>query len=122
MRCNIDEMCSVTAEAYNTKRSTYTPVEHMGEGMRSIYMLSLLEAYTQDNNRIPSVILVKDPETFLHPELQKKAGEILYRLSKKNQILFSTHSPDMILTSAATRYGRLCWTNSIIPFYGSGLI
>ena len=96
MRCNIDEMCSVTAEAYNTKRSTYTPVEHMGEGMRSIYMLSLLEAYTQDNNRIPSVILVKDPETFLHPELQKKAGEILYRLSKKNQILFSTHSPDMI--------------------------
>ena len=53
MRCNIDEMCSVTAEAYNTKRSTYTPVEHMGEGMRSIYMLSLLELTPRTTTGFP---------------------------------------------------------------------
>lgn len=96
MQCKMDSMCAIEAVAYNKMRKTAIPVERMGEGMRSIYMLSLLEAYIQDENRIPSMILVKNPENYLHPELQKKAGEILYRLSKKNQILFSTHSPDMI--------------------------
>lgn len=96
MRCRPDEMCTVTAEACSRGRNTVIPVNRMGEGMRSIYMLSLLEAYTQNDNRIPSVILVKDPENFLHPQLQKKAAEILYRLSKKNQVIFSTHSPEMI--------------------------
>ncbi|MCI8865316.1 MAG: ATP-binding protein, partial [Lachnospiraceae bacterium] len=36
------------------------------------------------------------PELFLHPSLQKNAGEILHRLSKKNQVIFSTHSPAVI--------------------------
>lgn len=96
MRCNVGKMCEIDALAYNKTRKTSVSVERMGEGMRSIYMLSLLEAYAQDESRIPSIILVKDPENYLHPQLQKKAGEILYRLSKKNQIMFSTHSPDMI--------------------------
>ncbi|MBR2379284.1 MAG: AAA family ATPase, partial [Bacteroidaceae bacterium] len=40
--------------------------------------------------------MIEDPEIFLHPQLQKVASEILYRLSKKNQVIFSTHSPNMI--------------------------
>ena len=96
MRFHAGELCTVEAEAYNQKRRTAVPVERMGEGMRSIYMLALLETYIQEENRLPCVILVKDPETFLHPQLQKKAGEILYRLSQKNQVIFSTHSPDTI--------------------------
>ncbi len=96
MRFRAGELCTVEAEAYNQKRRMAVPVERMGEGMRSIYMLSLLETYIQEENRLPCVILVKDPETFLHPQLQKKAGEILYRLSLKNQVIFSTHSPDTI--------------------------
>lgn len=95
-RFHVGELCTVEAEAYNQKRRAAVPVGRMGEGMRSIYMLSLLETYIQEENRLPCVILVKDPETFLHPQLQKKAGEILYRLSQKNQVIFSTHSPDTI--------------------------
>lgn len=96
MRFRVGELCTIEAEAYNQKRRAAVPAEQMGEGMRSIYMLSLLETYIQEENRLPCVILVKDPETFLHPQLQKKAGEILYRLSLKNQVIFSTHSPDTI--------------------------
>ena len=59
-------------------------------------MLSLLETYIENEKKIPSIILVEYPELFLHPSLQKTAGEILYRLSKKNQVIFSTHSPAMI--------------------------
>ena len=39
---------------------------------------------------------MEDPEIYLHPQLQKVASEILYRLSKKNQVVFSTHSPNLI--------------------------
>ena len=40
--------------------------------------------------------MVEDPEIFLHPQLQKTCSEILYRLSKKNQVIFKTHSPDLL--------------------------
>ena len=64
--------------------------------MKSIYMLSLLEAYIMDENRLPSIIMAEEPELFLHPQLQKMASEILYRLSQKNQVIFTTHSPHLL--------------------------
>lgn len=96
MRCDIDKVCRVATEAYNKNRAHAKPISQMGEGMKSIYMLSLLEAYAEDDNRVPSIMVVEDPEMFLHPQLQKKASEIIYQLSKKNQVMFTTHSPDMI--------------------------
>ena len=68
----------------------------LSEGIRSIYALSLLEAYTDEEATLPCVIMMEDPEIYLHPQLQKVASEILYRLSKKNQVIFSTHSPNLI--------------------------
>ena len=65
--------------------------------MRCIYMLSLLETYVEEESQLPSIIVVEYPELFLHPRLQKTASEILYRLSKKNQVIFSTHSPQLLL-------------------------
>ena len=73
-----------------------SPVAQLGEGMRSIYLLSLLEAYMEDEDRLPSLLLMEDPEIFLHPQLQKTSSEILYRLSKKCQVIFSTHSPNLL--------------------------
>ncbi len=75
-------------------------VYDMSEGIKSIYILSLLEAYMQEKEKMPCIMLMEDPELFLHPQLQKTASEILYRLSEKNQILFSTHSPTMIFNFA----------------------
>ena len=76
-------------------------MEYLGKGMRSIYMLSLLETYVAEPDRIPSIILVEDPEIFLHPQLQKMCCEILYRLSLKNQVIFQTHSPDLLFNFTA---------------------
>lgn len=39
--------------------------------MRSIYMLSLLETYAEDDTPTPGIIMVEEPELFLHPKLQK---------------------------------------------------
>lgn len=68
----------------------------LGSGGKNIYLLSLLEAYIEEKSNVHSLIMIEDPEICLHPQLQKVASEILYRLSKKNQVIFSTYSPNMI--------------------------
>ena len=81
---------------YNEDRDVECEINSMSAGLKSIYLLSLIEAYIQENNKISNIVMIEDPESYLHPQLQKSAGEILYKLSKKNQVIFSTHSPNMI--------------------------
>ena len=96
MNQDIEKMLSVTAEMYNEKQNRRRAVECLGKGMRSIYMLSLLETYEQDQGESMDVFMIEEPELFLHPKLQKVSGEILYRLSKMGQVMFSTHSPNLL--------------------------
>lgn len=105
LSCNMDKMFSVEVNAWHEELKRLSSVEQLGNGMKSIYMLSLLETYIEDEKRIPSIIIVEYPELFLHPSLQKTASKILYRLSKKNQVIFTTHSPNMV--SNFTR-GQIC--------------
>ena len=96
MDCDIDRFFKVRAVCYNQERMTLGTVETMSKGMKSVYMLSLLEAYIEEGSRFPSIIMVEDPEIFLHPQLQKITGEVLYRLSKLNQVIFTTYSPNFL--------------------------
>ncbi len=96
MNRDIERMLSVTAEIFSEGKKNPRPVEQLGKGMRSIYMLSLLETYAEGEGQSPGIIIVEEPELFLHPKLQKISGEILYRLSRKNQVIFSTHSPNLL--------------------------
>lgn len=105
LSCNMDKMFSVTVNAWHEELRRLSTVENLGNGMKSIYMLSLLETYIEDETRIPSIIVVEYPELFLHPSLQKTASKILYRLSKKNQVIFTTHSPNMV---ANFTRGQIC--------------
>lgn len=94
---DMDKLLHVETQVYNRERGGIVgPINLLGEGLRSIYALSLLEAYVEEDDTLPCIVLMEDPEIYLHPQLQKVASEILYRLSKKNQIVFSTHSPNMI--------------------------
>ena len=91
-----EQVFGVRAQIYDQERGRTSPIETMSRGMKSIYMLSLLETYNEEEDRMPSIVVVEYPEMFLHPQLQKVASEILYLLSKKNQVIFSTHSPNLI--------------------------
>ena len=93
---NMEDLCKIQGFVHHRERDIRIPLENMGTGMRCIYVLSLLEAYIYGGKHMPCIILIEDPEIFLHPRLQKVAGEILYRLSKTNQVIFSTHSPNML--------------------------
>lgn len=96
MNFHPDEICRLNGELYNRERDSVTSLDRMSMGMRCIYILSLLEAYVYDTDVIPCIILMEDPELYLHPQMQKVAAEILFRLSKKNQVFFSTHAPSML--------------------------
>lgn len=105
MNRDIERMLSVTTEIRHPMQKTPRPIGRMGKGMRSIYMLSLLETYAESEESVPCIVMVEEPEIFLHPTQQKLSGEILYQLAKKNQVIFSTHSPNL-LTNFNTRQIR----------------
>lgn len=96
MSHNTDAMLTVTTEFSSGQEGTRRSIERLGKGMRSIYMLSVLEAYAEDENAEDCILMMEDPEIFLHPSMQKTTGDILYRLSKKHQVIFSTHSPNLL--------------------------
>ena len=96
MNNDMENMLSVNTGIYREADKVLRPVNRMGRGMRSIYMLSLLEANIEDKAGRPCIIMVEEPEIFLHPTLQKISGDILYKLAKKHQVIFSTHSPNLL--------------------------
>ena len=67
----------------------------MSRGLGDVYKRQL-QTYVDTKNTAPYIIMVDTPEIYLHPQLKKVASEILYRLSKKNQVIFSTHEPEML--------------------------
>lgn len=94
---DLDDLLHIDTQVYNKDRNgSVGSVSMLSEGIKSIYALSLLEAYIDEEDTIPCIIFMEDPEIYLHPQLQKVASEILYRLSKKNQVIFTTHSPNLI--------------------------
>ena len=96
MNVDLSRLMDVEVVRYREASDMCESIHDMSEGMKSIYILSLLEAYMQEEEKLPCIIMMEDPELFLHPELQKTASETLYKLSEKNQVIFSTHSPTMI--------------------------
>ncbi|QAT44092.1 OLD family endonuclease [Aminipila luticellarii] len=93
---DVDTLFKMNVMMYQKQSDEIEWVQNMSEGMKSIYIFSLLQAYLETEEKLPCIILIEDPEMFLHPQLQKVASEILYKLSLKNQVIFSTYSPNMI--------------------------
>lgn len=97
MDFSVDDIFRVKAMVTNSGSHSTGPIGDLSAGFKSIYLLSLLETYIESKEQgLSSIIMLEDPEMFLHPQLQKVASEILFGLAKKNQVIYSTHSPNMI--------------------------
>jgi energy-coupling factor transporter ATP-binding protein EcfA2 len=63
-----------------------------GDGLKSF-----IATYLSSNLENKSVILIDEPEAFLHPPLARKMGEMIASTaSKDKQIFITTHSPDLL--------------------------
>ncbi|NOH15290.1 AAA family ATPase [Clostridium cochlearium] len=72
----------------------------IGSGTRNIYLLSLLQSYvqiTENSNENENILfIIEEPEIYLYPKLQDDMANILYDISKKHQILITTHSGSIV--------------------------
>jgi len=67
-----------------------------GTGLQSMAILSLLQAYADIEKHTESIMLIEEPEVYLHPELQRKMFSVLRKIAKNTQVIYTTHSPIMI--------------------------
>lgn len=118
VKINPHSIYKVNTNIYKDGKNTGKGLMSLGSGGKNIYMLSLLEAYIEEKSNVNSLIMIDDPEICLHPQLQKVASEILYRLSKKNQVIFSTYSPNMIFNFSSKQIKQVVlddegWTDIV---------
>lgn len=67
-----------------------------GTGIQSIFILALLETYAEMIQSNDSILLIEEPEVYLHPELQRRMFDAIRLIANSNQVIFTTHSPVMI--------------------------
>lgn len=65
-----------------------------GTGYQSMIILSILEAYVElAQKKTEYILIIEEPEVYLHPSLQRKMIDTLLMISANNQVIFSSHSP-----------------------------
>lgn len=92
---NVDKSFSLITKIYDPNLGTEIELSNVGAGVRSIYILSLLQSYQQLNAN-HTILLFEEPELYLHPELQKEMAKTLSQISNNSQVFFTTHSPIML--------------------------
>jgi len=88
----LGESLHSTAYLQRLRRST-VPLSQQGDGMRSFasVVLHLLAPVS------PSILLLDEPEAFLHPPQARLLGEIIAtEKSTRAQLFLATHSPDVL--------------------------
>lgn len=79
-----------------------TPVEGKGSGMQRAIALGIIqvyaksELYSDQSNPTPLVLMLDEPETWLHPSAQLRLGDALSAIGKHEQVFIITHSPYLI--------------------------
>ena len=87
-----------------------TPLECMGDGFQSLIRLAALEALGEFPDEVSDrvVLLLEEPETHLHPHLQRKMCSVLNRLSQLGWLVVTaTHCPNLISFDQAQTVVRL---------------
>ena len=74
-----------------------TPLENKGSGLQSLIMIELFKFYCKIFNQ-SSLLILEEPELFLHPHAKRMLSDILndFIKDKKNQIIITTHSEEFI--------------------------
>ena len=63
----------------------------LGDGLQNAIVLAIMKTY-EEIKKENAIILIEEPEMFLHPQKQKFLYSILEKIAEKNQVIFTTHS------------------------------
>ena len=96
MNYDIDSLLHIDTLVRNKVRGgSVGSINLLSEGLRSIYALSFLEAYIEEEDTLSCIIMIEDPELSSSTAPESKV-KFFYRLSKKNQVLFTNTPPNLI--------------------------
>ncbi|WP_239546639.1 AAA family ATPase [Kocuria palustris] len=79
-----------------------TPIGGKGTGMQRAVALGLIQLYARSaalggaENATPLILMLDEPETWLHPSAQLRLGDALSKIGEKEQVFIVTHSPYLI--------------------------
>lgn len=101
---------STTLVIRDSEHAVDTPVPHQGHGLQRTLIMALLqilvehqtEQAQEDEAELadgyearPVVLAIEEPELYMHPQMQRKMRDALYRLASERrfQVICTTHSP-----------------------------
>jgi energy-coupling factor transporter ATP-binding protein EcfA2 len=67
-------------------------LDECGTGLGQVLTICYLLASSKDSR----IILVDEPQSFLHPEASRRLMQVFDRFSSRHQFIVSTHSPEII--------------------------
>lgn len=67
----------------------------LGEGIQNALVIAILRTF-EERRKKGAILLIDEPEMFLHPQMQRSLYKTLRRIAETNQIIYSTHSPHFV--------------------------
>lgn len=67
----------------------------LGEGIQNALVLSILKAF-EERRKQGAIILIEEPEMFLHPQMQRSLYKTIREIGETNQVIYTTHSPHFV--------------------------
>ncbi len=67
----------------------------LGDGVQNAIVLAILRAF-EERRKQGAIILLEEPEMFLHPQMQRSLCRTLQEIGKTNQVIYTTHSPHFV--------------------------
>lgn len=79
-------------------------IDYKGDGIKRSLVFSILRTYVErlnsSNNNPDYIFLFEEPELYLHPNGQRILYNVLEKLSNKDQVFVTTHSPNFFSATA----------------------
>ncbi|MBN1458233.1 MAG: AAA family ATPase [Armatimonadetes bacterium] len=67
----------------------------LGDGVQNAVVLAILQAF-EARRKQGAILLIEEPEMFLHPQMQRTLYKTLRQIGATNQVIYTTHSPHFV--------------------------